>query len=577
MKLLEALELVRRPAGKDAREESVFLACGFTPLHLSTFLKAEMRRLQPETRVVVETGLFGDLIGNLTRGERSAAGSAVVVIEWGDLDPRLGIRTLGGWKPGYVPDIIDSAIQATTRLEQALKTLARDVPTILCLPTLPLPPVFWTRLDQANALELRLRHAVVSIAASLASVAGLRIVSGQALDEVSHMGERYDVKSDITTGFPYSLSHAAALGALLARLVHDRQPKKGIITDLDDTLWAGIVGEDGVDGISWSLDHGQVHGIYQQFLASLAGAGILVGVASKNERAVVKRAFDRSDLLVSANDIFPFEVHWSNKSESVRRILDAWNLGPESIVFIDDSAIEVEEVKASFPQMECIVFPNNDYVGAWRLIKHLRDTFGKSQLTEEDAIRLDSVRSSGALRCAVESGGLSSDDFLRASEARIVFETLSADDTRSFELLNKTNQFNLNGRRFTEGEWRNTFRDRATMVFGVAYEDKYGPLGKIAVLMGRAHGHRFLVDAWVMSCRAFSRRIEHQCLKYLFDSLEVDEIELTYESTPRNKPFQEFLTELLGTSPVSAVFLSRKQFDLRVPALFHRVQSAMHV
>jgi FkbH-like protein len=576
MNLIEALELARRPEWKDAREASIFLACGFTPLHLSTFLNAEMRRLEPGTRVTIEIGLFGDLIGNLTRAERSAAGSAVVVVEWGDLDTRLGIRTLGGWKPACVPDIVDSAIQAAARLEQALKTLARHVPTTLCLPTLPLPPVFWTRINQASALEMRLHQAVVSMAVSLSEVPGFRIANAQALDEVSPMGERYDVKSDITTGFPYNLSHAAALGALLAGLIHDRQPKKGIITDLDDTLWAGIAGEDGVDGISWSLDHGHVHGLYQQFLASLAGAGVLVGVASKNDQTIVQRAFDRSDLLISMNDIFPFEVHWSNKSESVRRILNTWNVGPESVVFVDDSAMEVAEVKGSFPQMECIIFPKNDYDDTWRLIKHLRDSFGKPQLTEEDSIRLDSVRSSGAWRCAVESGGLSSDDFLKTSEARIVFEAVSANDARAFELLNKTNQFNLNGKRFTEGEWRNTFRDMAAVVFGVAYEDKYGPLGKIAVLMGRAHGRTFLVDAWVMSCRAFSRRIEHQCLKHVFDSLGIEEIELTYEHTTRNRPFQEFLTDLLGTPPVSKVLLSRQQFDASVPALFHRIQGTIH-
>ena len=117
---------------------------------------------------------------------------------------------------------------------------------------------------------------------------------------------RYDIKSDLLTGFPYTLGHASAIGELMACLIENRPPLKGLITDLDDTLWSGIVGEDGVDGISWNLDdHSQMHGVYQQFLSSLAAAGVLIGVASKNDAATVTQAFERPDLLLSKEDVFP--------------------------------------------------------------------------------------------------------------------------------------------------------------------------------------------------------------------------------------------------------------------------------
>lgn len=577
MKLIEALELIRHPAADTVPEVRISLICGFTPLHLATFLAAAVRVLQPERRVAVRTGLFGDLGGNIARVDPSSAGCAVVVIEWGDLDPRLAIRTLGGWKPAAVADIVDSATESGARLEKALKELARRVPTILCMPTLPLPPLFPTGPDQAGLFEMKLHRMVASLAESLSECQDLRIANPQLLNEKSPHDERYDVKSDVVTGFPYSLPHASAMGELLAGLVHNRQPKKGLITDLDDTLWAGIVGEDGVDGISWFLDRGHMHGLYQQFVASLAGAGVLVGVASKNDPAVVKRAFDRSDLLLSRDDIFPFEVQWSRKSESVERILKTWNVGADSIVFVDDSPMEVAEVKAAFPEMECIVFPKKDYPGIWNLLKHLRDVFGKPFLTDEDAIRLHSLRAAGAWQGVLESDGRHSDDFLRASEACVVFEPIQPEgEARAFELVNKTNQFNLNGKRFNEAEWQSIVRDPAALRFSVSYKDKYGPLGKIAVVLGRILGPKFQVDAWVLSCRAFSRRIEHQCLKYLFETLGVNEIEFAYQATTRNGPLQQFFTELLGRPAVPPLVLSREQFTTHVPKLFHRVES-IHV
>jgi FkbH-like protein len=577
MKLIDALEVLRRPVAHTAPESNVFLACGFTPLHLQSFLAAELRTLLPHHRVGIDTGFFGDLVGNIERLEPLRLDSFAVVIEWGDLDPRLGVRTLGGWHLTDQASVVDSVKQMAARLQRGLTQVSRHLPTIVCMPTLPLPPMFSTRLVQAGSFETQLHDTVASLAKSLSELSGLRIANAQILAENSSPGERYDMKSDLTNGFPYSLSHASVLAKLLAELISTPSPKKGLITDLDDTLWAGILGEDGVEGISWHLDqHTHLHGVYQQFVASLADAGVLVGVASKNDAALVEDAFRRSDLLLSKADIFPFEVHWSRKPESVRRILKTWNISADSVVFVDDSPIEVAEVKAAFPEMECIVFPKSDYQGLWNLLKHLRDLFGKAILTEEDGLRLRSIRDAVTWQDAEPAE--STDEFLKRAESSIVFESvLTNRNSRAFELVNKTNQFNLNGKRFSESEWQKLLNDPAAFVLAVSYKDKFGPLGRIAVIIGTSLGYKVAVNGWVMSCRAFSRRIEHQCLKYLFETLSADEIVFDYEPTPRNIPFQEFLADLLGKPAESKVILSRGQFAARVPPLFHRVEGAVHV
>ena len=578
MNLIEALEILKQAVPENAHPLRVFLACGFTPLHLETFLAAHLRKRLLQERIEVKAGLFGDLAGSIERLQTSGCDVLAVVIEWQDLDPRLGIRNLGGWRTTDLPDIVKSANQAAARLEQVLRRTSAFIPACVCLPTLPLPPLFTTPARQAGDYELQLRQLVASFAASISRDASIRVLNSQRLDELSPAQARLDVQTDLMAGFPYKLPHASAIAELLAALIQNATPKKGLITDLDNTLWAGILGEVGTEGISWDLDqHTHMHGLYQQFLGSLASAGVLIAVASKNDAALVAKAFEREDLILSEESVYPFEVHWSRKSESVQRILKTWNIGPEAVVFIDDSPMEVAEVKAAFAEMECIVFPTNDYQAIWDLLKRMRDLFGKTVISEEDSIRLESIRGAGVLRESLEATGGSLDDFLQSADASIRFTFgKQAADNRAFELINKTNQFNLNGKRLTDAAWKTYLNDPATFVMAASYEDKFGPLGKIAALLGRVQGKALRIDSWVMSCRAFSRRIEHQSLKQLFDKFDAEEIAFDYQATPRNGPLQEFFTELLGSPLTADVRLSRAAFSEKSPSLFHRVEEAVN-
>ena len=145
---------------------------------------------------------------------------------------------------------------------------------------------------------------------------------------------------------------------MLADLIQPRPAKKGLITDLDDTLWRGLLGEEGVAGISWDLDrHSHIHALYQQTLRALAESGVLIAVASKNDPALVTEALARRDLLLPKDCLFPIEVNWKAKSQSVYRILEAWNINADAVVFVDDSPIELAEVQSLFPAIKCLRFP----------------------------------------------------------------------------------------------------------------------------------------------------------------------------------------------------------------------------
>ena len=579
MNLLSALELLKQPVSEPESDRQLYLGCGFTPLHLKTFLAAYLRLCFPKDRIEINTGLYGDLLGNLERLRLSDGLMTCVLVEWADLDPRLGIRSLGGWGSADIRDIVESARRQSERLADLIKQLADKAPMYMSAPTLPLPPMFTTRAAEAHHSECQVREIVASLATSLSAHGRVRMLSSQQLDELSPLAQRFDLKAEITTGFPYTLEHVSSLAELLTTLIQDSRSKKGLITDLDDTIWAGILGEIGVDGIRWDMaGNAHMHGLYQQFLGSLASAGVLIAVASKNDPALVEQALARGDMLLSKESLFPLEVHWKAKSESVRRIVETWNIGPADVIFIDDSPMEVDEVHAAFPEMECIVFPKGNYQATWELLKRLRNSFGKKSVSPEDAIRLQSIRAESALKSSATRGELGADDFLLRAEAVITFcLAANARDNRAFDLVNKTNQFNLNGKRYSESDWLSFLQDPAAFLLTASYEDKYGPLGKIAVVMGKIADHKVYVSTWVMSCRAFSRRIEHHCLKYLFEKLDAEEIVFEYKLTPRNGPIQDFFAELLEGTYGPTPSVRKAYFSAKAPALFHHIVEVANV
>jgi FkbH-like protein len=555
---------------------SVTLACGFTPLHVQTFLAAHLQSALPGRRVEIKTGLYGDLAGTLERANSGAANESAAVavaIEWPDLDPRLGYRGLGGWGPVEERDIVAQVHAALQRISAGLERV-KGIPVAISTPTLPLPPAFHTAGWEAGPCELELEQAVAAFAAAAVKRPLTSLVNARRLLQDSPVDQRFDLKAEFATGLPYTLSHSDQVGQALARLIQRPAPKKGLITDLDDTLWKGIVGEVDAEGVSWDLaNHSQVHGLYQQLLRALAASGVLIGVASKNDPAVVERAFARRDLLLPKENVFPLEVHWDAKSKSAGRILKAWNIAADSVVFVDDSPMELAEVKAAWPEMQCLLFPGKDPNQAERFLRTLRDLFGKSHVGAEDALRLESLRRSVEFRSESEQSGGAPEDFLAQAAAKITVEfNPPASDTRVLELVNKTNQFNLNGRRYTETDWRRQLDRDGAFAIAVSYEDKFGPLGKIAVLRGWQRDGAVDLDAWVMSCRAFSRRIEDRCLEILFDKFGVDEIRFQFQPTSKNGPTSEVFERYLDSKPSDAFSLARPRFMERVPQLYHRVE-----
>lgn len=568
MTLVDALRIVNARAPNATRRRFT-LVCGFTPLHLKTFLAAQLTERTASERIDVEVGVFGDVSGTLQKLLNNPSDGVAVPLEWSDLDARLSWRSSHGWRSDCTADILSSVCLRLRQLTELLTALAQRTSVAVSLPTLSLPPMFPPPRGQSAPVALELCSLVADFAAELASSSDVRLVDSEQLEVLSPRHTRHDVVGDLRTGFPYRIEHSVTLASALAGLLRPAAPLKGLITDLDNTLWSGIVGEDGVQGVSWDLDHKtHAHAIYQEMLASLSELGVLIGVASKNDPTIAQQALQREDLVVPRESLFPIEANWGAKSESVRRILQIWNVSAESVLFLDDSPIELAEVAAGVPGIQCRKFPAGDAETIVRLVGELRDLFRKTTATLEDKLRVRSLRDSGA----VPPTATDPEEFLRQAEAEITLEWNTPDE-RCFELINKTNQFNLNGRRLDESAWRRRLSDPQAFLLAVRYADKYSPLGKVSVLAGRWRDGRPWVDVWVLSCRAFSRRIEHQVLQACFERLGCDRVLLDYQPTDRNAPIGELLAGLAELEPNQPISLTRSVFNSRCPFLYAKVLS----
>jgi FkbH-like protein len=541
--LREALALLRAGGERAASNGTytVGLACSFTPLHLETFVRGYVALKRPAVEVGAVDGIYGDLPGTVDQLVAAEIDSCVTVIEWADLDPRLGWREAVS---GQIADLDDITSTATNRLERIvsrLETLGAKCPTAVALPSLDLPPGYDGGAVRVGVLRARLNLLLSEFAARAVAAPGLRVVAPDAVQ--SDGTPARDLRSEIRSGFPYSIEYASALARACVEVLLPLATKKGLITDLDDTLWRGLVGEVGPDAVSWDLDSGALaHALYQQLLAALGRRGVLIAAASKNDPDVVQTALERSDLHLPAEMIYPVKASWDPKSVAVQDVLEAWNIAASDVVFVDDSPMELAEVTATHPGITPVLFEAADPNSVAETLRHLASLFWREQVSAEDSLRLASLRAAAKVDESRRDAG-SERAFLEDLAGRVTIRAgRSWEEPRALELVNKTNQFNLNGKRFDEAEWRELCSRPGAVVWTISYEDRFGPLGVISVLAGVRTEREIQLDAWVLSCRAFSRGIEHHVLSTL--SQDVDRVVFDFAPTERNGVLRAFLDGL---------------------------------
>ena len=309
---------------------------------------------------------------------------------------------------------------------------------------------------------------------------------------------------------------APMYGDLVARLLAARQGRsaKCLVLDLDNTVWGGVVGDDGLEGfvIGQGSAGGEAYLAFQQYCRELARRGVILAVCSKNDEANALEPFERHpEMALKRSDIAAFAINWGDKPANIRAIAAELNIGLDALVFVDDNPFERNLVRQELP-MVAVPEVGEDPVG---FIAAIADAgyFEALTVTEEDRERTAQYHGNRA-RDALRSSATDLEGYLRGLEMRLIWRQFDRIGlTRTVQLINKSNQFNLTTRRYTEAEVLAVMDDPTAFGLQLRLIDRFGDNGVIAIVIGRKAGDRdLLIDTWLMSCRVLGRQVEEATL-----------------------------------------------------------------
>ncbi len=293
--------------------------------------------------------------------------------------------------------------------------------------------------------------------------------------------------------------------------------KKCLVLDLDNVLWGGVVGDDGVQGLVFGQGDavGEAFLAFQRYVKRLKEAGVLLAVCSKNDESVAREVFEkRSDMPLKLNDFSIFVANWNDKATNMEFISKQLNIGLDSLVFFDDNPAERELIRQKFPVMavpEVPVDPSG-YVDCLSQAGF----FEAAQFSSEDANR-STFYASNAQRTEAANQAHDITDFLKSLEMEL--EISRFDDVgvaRISQLINKSNQYNLTTRRYTDAQVRRMVNEPNLLTYQARLKDKFGDNGMISVIIAKPFDDKSLViDTWLMSCRVLGRQVEHNLLNSL--------------------------------------------------------------
>ena len=331
--------------------------------------------------------------------------------------------------------------------------------------------------------------------------------------------------------------------------------KKAIIFDCDNTLWKGILGEDGFGGIDMS-EHSKVGGIYHQvqnMAAWLSKHGVLIGLCSKNNPEDVDDVIARhTDMALKNDNIVISEVNWNDKASNLRAIAETLNIGVDSLVFVDDSDFEINLIKEQLPQVLCMQVPEAIYDYPSKLGEIVNTYFYFSD-SKADLDKTNQYKQQ-AERAKQKSKFADITEYLRSLEMEVTYGVDLAEETeRVAQLTQKTNQLNVCTTRYTQAQIEGVKECPTQSFISLSVKDKFGDSGLTGVAIVSYADGKGSIDDFLMSCRVMGRNIEFAFVDFIIDFLKGKGCKLVsakYLPTQKNKPVSDFF-EKCGFRKVS--------------------------
>lgn len=326
--------------------------------------------------------------------------------------------------------------------------------------------------------------------------------------------------------------------------------KKCLVLDLDNTLWGGILGEDGISGIKIGGDYpGNCFVEFHKSIIELKKSGIILTVCSKNNEADVLEAWDKNpNILIQKSDISSYRINWNNKAQNILEIAEELNIGIDSMVFIDDNPTERELVRQVLPEVTTPDFPVHPYDFPNFIRKLISEYFQTYNVTEEDLNKIKQYKSNSE-RAAFKKSFDDFDQYLKSLKLKIFIEKASEFSTpRIAQMTQKTNQFNLTTRRYSEGDIIE-FVNNNNWVYTMAVEDKFGDNGitGLTIIEINKKNNTAQIDSLLLSCRILGKSIEVAFVNYILNKLKYSGIKKVYAkylATEKNSLVKDFYEKI---------------------------------
>lgn len=316
-------------------------------------------------------------------------------------------------------------------------------------------------------------------------------------------------------GMVYSLDHLPHVAKNTIDIVKsiNGQIKKCLVLDLDNTLWGGIIGDDGLEGIQiGNLGIGETFSKWQQWIKQLQERGIILAVCSKNEESIAMEPFQKHpDMVLKLDDIAVFVANWDNKADNIRHIQFVLNIGFDSIVFVDDNPAERKMVRDNLPEVTVPELPEDpaEYLS---FLQHL-NLFETASYTDGDGDRTRQYQEESK-RAGLKKSFVNEEEFLQSLNMTSKcgpFEKL--DIPRIAQLTQRSNQFNLRTIRYTDEDINRITSSENHFTLSFKLEDMFGDYGLVsAIIMEKKNEQDLMIDTWIMSCRVLKRGLEQLVL-----------------------------------------------------------------
>lgn len=341
----------------------------------------------------------------------------------------------------------------------------------------------------------------------------------------------------IIAGIEYSLH---LLGA---------KTRKVMVLDLDNTLWGGLAGENDKKPIDLSNEHaGLLYKNFQRAIKRIKNTGVLLAIVSKNNQEEALDIIENNPhMILKKEDFVSIKINWKQKDANIAEIAKDLNLGLDSFVFVDDNPAERELIKTSLPMVTVPDFPEKAEQLPEFAVKIYDEFFRKLIFSKEDESKTEQYKAN-IMRNEMQQELGDFTVYLQNLHIQVNRVDPSEHSERIYQLLNKTNQFNLTTRRYTYAEINELLEDKSTIIYLFEILDKFGNNGITAIVIVRTAPEKDpCIDSFVLSCRIMGKYIEHYILNYVEQDLKeqgYDTLEAAYLKTAKNMPVENFYDEL---------------------------------